>query len=559
MSNLYSRSRQYLSTIIESFSKPERIVFVLLGIVLLAGTLGMVYTVNQTFTVEVPLYGGEYKEGIIGTPRFINPVLAKTDADQDLTRLIYSGLMRNTANGNLEPDLARAYEISEDGLTYSFFLRENLVFHDGTPVTPSDIIFTIDLIQNTATESSEATKWLGVKAEAPNSHTVVFTLTEPFSGFLSNTTVGIVPRHLWQGLAPDQLSFSSLNNQPIGSGPFKVRKLKQTKAGIPIEYQLTAFRRYAHGRPSVENIALHFYQNEEDLIKAFSRKEINGMGTISPKNLVNLDFEILESSPLPRLFSLFFNQANNIALQDKSVRQAIDALINRDELIAVVLGGQGSPLHSPIPINLGVESTPVKSVDGLAILDKAGWKLNADNLRTKNGRPLQFSISTTDTPELRQAAELIQNTLIQAGFDIDLKIFSIGSLEEDVIRNRNFDVLLFGQVLNHDTDLYAFWHSSQSTSPGINISNYSSKNVDELLEQSLAETSQDARLTLYQKIANTITTDLPAVFLYSPNYVYVTNKHIKNFDLGRLTSSQDRFHDVHTWYIKTEKVWTIFN
>lgn len=556
MSNLYSKSRQYLRRVVESFSKPERGIFIFLGLVLAVGTIGVAYKVNQAFTVEVPLYGGEYKEGILGTPRFINPVLARTDADRDLTRLVFSGLMRQVANGSLKPDLARGYEISEDGLTYTFFLRDNIVFHDGNPITPSDIIFTIDLIQNNLTESPEASRWAGVKAEAPNSHTVIFTLTEPFAGFLANTTLGIVPQHLWQGLAADQLSFSSLNNEPVGSGPFKVSKIKQTKAGIPTEYKLSAFRRYAHGKPSVKTITLRFYPNESELIDAFSRQSINGMGAVSPQNLVDLDYEILESSPLPRLFGLFFNRTSNVALQDKAVRQAINLIIDREELISTVLYGQGTAIYGPLPVHQA--STDLPDEDGVEILDNAGWTLNDEGLRTKRGRTLQFSISTSDTLELRQAAEVIQATLVRYGFDVNLRVFDIGNLEEEVIRNRNFDALLFGQVLNHDTDLYAFWHSSQINSPGINISGYSNTEVDKALEASLSETNTAEREKLYQTIATEVNDDLPAIFLYSPNYVYVTNERINNFDLGRLTNGQDRFHDVHTWYVKTEKVWTMF-
>jgi len=121
----------------------EKIAFLVLGIIFISSALAIVWKVNDNFLTRIPAKGGTLSEGIVGTPRFINPLLAISDADRDMTALIYSGLMRADNKGGLELDLAERYEISEDGTIYTFFLRPNLVWHDGKPVTADDIIFTV--------------------------------------------------------------------------------------------------------------------------------------------------------------------------------------------------------------------------------------------------------------------------------------------------------------------------------------------------------------------------------------------------------------------------------
>ena len=160
----------------------------------------MLLKVNQYFIVEVPSSGGIYKEGIVGTPRFINPVLSISDADRDLTSLVYSGLMRQHTDDTLIPDLAETVEISEDGLSYFFKIRDDAVFHDGEPVTSEDIIFTILTTQNPIIKSPKRANWDGITIEKIDDKNLTFHLQQPYAPFLNNTTLGILPKHIWQGV-----------------------------------------------------------------------------------------------------------------------------------------------------------------------------------------------------------------------------------------------------------------------------------------------------------------------------------------------------------------------
>ena len=203
----------------------ERAFLLGLFFVLALSTLFMLSEVIQNFSRKVPASGGSLTEGIIGTPRFINPVIARSEADKDLVALIYSGLMRPNHNGTLIPDLAETYTLSDDGTLYTFTLRANAVFHDGTRLTSEDVIYTIRQIQNPLIDSPLARAWEGVSVSAPDDRTVVFKLDTPYAPFISNATVGIIPQHLWQETTSETFAVHRLNTEPIGSGPFMTNSI----------------------------------------------------------------------------------------------------------------------------------------------------------------------------------------------------------------------------------------------------------------------------------------------------------------------------------------------
>ena len=148
--------------VINSFSLTEKVIFFLFVILFVGSGISLLYQVNKSFMVEVPDYGGTLTEGVVGSPRFINPLLATSDTDRDLSSLIYSGLLKIDSSGELTPDLAESYTISEDSLTYTFILKDKIYFHDGTKVTSDDIVFTIERAQDEVLKSPRKTNWDGV-------------------------------------------------------------------------------------------------------------------------------------------------------------------------------------------------------------------------------------------------------------------------------------------------------------------------------------------------------------------------------------------------------------
>lgn len=328
-----------LDRVISSLSQSEKLVFWILVAVLTISTLSIFSKVNDSVLVEIEAKGGSFTEGIIGSPRLINPVLALSDADRDLVSLVYSGLLKATPEGDLILDLAERYSVSDDGLVYEFSIKEEAVFHDGERVTADDIIFTINKTLDPTLKSAQRANWDGVLIEKIDDRTVHFTLTRPYAPFLQNTTIGILPKHIWNHVDSEQFPFSEINVTPIGSGPYKVSGVKKDSSGVPEVYVLKSFNEYTLNRPFINKITLRFYQNEADLISAFNKGSVDSINSISPEAIAHINPERVERTPLPRIFAVFFNQNTAQIFSNIEVRKALDTATDKDLIVEEVLTG----------------------------------------------------------------------------------------------------------------------------------------------------------------------------------------------------------------------------
>ena len=230
--------------------KLKHIIISTIGLGAIFVTIGVVIASNK-FLVTVPTRGGSISEGIIGTPRFVNPLLAISNADKDMVALVYSGLLRSGKLERYQPDLAENYSVSHDGTVYTFKLRENLYWHDGTPFTARDVVFSIQMAQDDRVKSPKRSSWDGVQVEAVNDLSVKITLKEPYAPFIENTTMGILPEHLWKTVLPEEFALNVFNLKPIGTGPYKVTATEVDATGVPVSIQLAAFDNFALGAPKI--------------------------------------------------------------------------------------------------------------------------------------------------------------------------------------------------------------------------------------------------------------------------------------------------------------------
>ena len=513
--------------VIKAFSLTEKVIFGFFALVFAISGIALLSQVNKSFMVEVPDYGGSLTEGIVGSPRFINPILAISDADRDLTQLIYSGLLKIEGDGTIVPDLAESYTISDDGLEYTFILRDNAYFHDGVKVTADDVIYTVEMAQDSALKSPRKTNWDGVVAKKVDDRTVTFTLKSPYSPFIQNTTLGILPKHIWSKATTEEFQFSQFNVKPIGSGPYKISSITYTGSGLPSEYHLISNNKYSLGKPYITNLILKSYQNETGVTDAYKNGSIESLHGISPKTLpaLNVASDDVILSPLPRVFGVFFNQNVAPIFVNKEVRQALDIAVDKQAIVDSVLGGYGQTISGPIPpktiienaagkLTLGEATTADTLAKAKAVLTKAGWKQNANGIFEKKDKKstvtLAFSISTGDAPELKAAANLLQAQWQALGAAVDVKIFEISDLNQNIIRTRKYDALLFGEIVGKDMDLYPFWHSSQRIDPGLNIALYTNIKADKDLESIRKTTNAAAQQTYFDDFNKQIGSDIPA-------------------------------------------------
>lgn len=531
------------------------------------------------FTKVAPDYGGNTTEGLIGAPKHINPLLAQNnDVDRDLTSLLYAGLVKYNGQGQIENDLAESYDISVDGLTYTFKLRDNLQWHDGQPLTADDVVFTILTVQNADYGSPQRIVWQGVEASNTDDRTVVFKLKNKYAQFLGNATLGILPEHIWGNIKPASFGLSDFNLKPVGSGPYKFSKIRRDSSGNIKSFELTGFEKYRG--PYISKIAFKFYPSEDGLISAYNDGEIDNLGFVSPQKLSSVRFagqlKVLKLH-LPRYFAVFFNQNRSKQLSDKNVRLALNYAADKRKLLEKVLNGNGSIVDSPmLP---GITDMP-KSVEGYEfnldkakqILDDNNWLFPASqsidqtvrekappppkNKKEKPGEPtkLEIKLTTSDWPELVAVGNELKKQWEAIGVRVNFEILPLPELQQ-AIKDRDYEALLFGEVLALDPDPFSFWHSSQKRDPGLNLALYDNKDADKLLEDARQALDRSARLSKYDEFQKIVVKDVPVVFLYSPDYLYAQSAKIKGNDTHLISVPSDRFDTISKWYIETKRVW----
>jgi len=538
---------------VRSLPASDRLIaYVLFGIAaatLIAGA----FALQRSFLVAEPAYGGSFREGLVGTPRFVNPLLALTDTDRDLARLTYAGLMGTAADGSLVPVLAERYEVADTGLVYTFTLREDATFHDGTPVTADDVVFTVQKAQDPGLKSPEFPNWAGIRAEAVDSRTVRFTLPKAYAPFLEKTTLGVLPAHLWRSVSNQQFPFSPLMVRPVGAGPFEVESVRQDRDGTITGYSVRAFGGYVLGRPYLDRISFRIYDEEDDLALALANGKVDSAYGIPAEGAV--------TAPYARVFGVFFNPNTNAAFEELSVRRALSLAINRDAITSSILGGYAAPVMGPVPPGSGINVTPVPSLenrirDAAAALEDAGWAYDEEaRIWAKGEESLRVTLRTSNVPELKVIGQQIQSDWAALGVPTSLELFEPSDLTQNVIRPRRYDALLFGMVVGRDRDLYAFWHTAERSDPGLNIALYSNTEVDALLERLRGQSDPTLRTEALQAVETQIASEYPAAFTHAPEFVYKAPSGVKGITLPQIASPSDRFSTASTWYRYTQEVW----
>lgn len=537
--------------------------FYFLWVILIGSIIASGLIFYYSHTKAVPAYGGEYIEGIVGQPIHVNPLLASSnETDADLSRLIYSGLFKYDADGRISPDLAESYDLSDDKTTYTVHLRTGVTWHDGEPMNADDVAFTINLLSDPSYKSPLRSNWQGITTKVLDDHTIEFKIDKPYVGFLSNLTFGILPKHLWNSVTANNFALNPMNLKPIGTGPFEYNSSQKDSDGNITSYTLVSNPDYFAGRPYISKMTFDFYTDEDSALAALNSKKIMGIGGLSSEKLD--DIKVQKSTAvyklsLPRYFAVFFNQTKSIPIASDEVRQALSLATDRQEIIEKVLDGNGQPAYSPfLPGMVGYSSDlaqPQFDVEKAnQLLDSKGWTRGSDGFRSKDGQALEINLVTTDWNVLTQTAEILKTQWAKVGAKVNINSLSISDVQENYIRPREYEALLFGQVVGADPDPYSFWHSSEKKDPGLNLSLFGNDTTDKLIEDGRSEFDQQKRAQDYIDLQKAIAAEIPAIFLYSPSYIYPVSRSVKGIHLKNLISPSGRFNDAASWYINTKRV-----
>jgi peptide/nickel transport system substrate-binding protein len=534
-----------------------------LGIVLIFIILSQ--SVPDLTTVEVPVAGGTYVEGVLGYTDRINPILAPpmiqaNPVEKDLSSLVFDGLTTLDQTGQISPCLAIDWEVSEDGSVYDFHLRPGVHWHDGAPFTAADVAFTVQALQDPGYQGPPALSelWRNVTVEQLDETSVRFTLQEPFPSFLYYTNIGILPAHLLSNVPAAELPTHDFSTQhPVGTGMFQVESIAADRV------ILAANPDYWGAKPFLNRFETWFFGNWDDLLLSYDRGEIQGFHPPSPDNLAdlaklpNLQIYSAQSTGLGIIY-LNLKSESLPFLQQTEVRQALLYALDRQSLIDQALDGQGVIAHSPISSILWAHDPSVRQYGydperAIGLLDASGWMdSDGDRVRDKEGVALSLTLLTSDDPSQTQLGQLVVNQWRAIG--VDAKLQSVdGTALTELIRNRDFDAALTDIGLTADPDPYPLWHSTQVES-GQNFAGFQNEEADVVMEEARFSADPEQRAELYRSFQQIFAEAVPSLPIYYPVYSYAVDTKIREVQISPLLRTSDRFRNIADWYAQTEEI-----
>ena len=532
----------------------------LLLFVLLWGCLvGQIRALDGHFQSLQPIPGGIYTEGIVGDFTNASPLYATSQVDQSVSHLLFASLFKYDDSNHLVGDLASGYSVDSTGKVYTVQLKPNLIWQDGVPLTAQDVAFTYGIIQNPDALSVLNKSWQGIKVAAVNDSSVTFTLPNVLGSFPYNMTNGIIPEHLLKSVAPGEMRSVSFNTEnPVGAGPFSWHTIEVTGESPETrqsQIAMSPFNQYNGGAPKLASFVIHAFHNADQLDASFRKQELTAANfTDIPKDTADNKAIVTNDFLLSAADMVFFKQANPI-LADVAVRKALVQSVNVDAIIDN-LGYATRPVRGPFLLGqLGYDKTQTQPAFDTAVaaakLDAACWTPRGDGIRTKAGKPLQFTLYAQNMSESR----LVSDQLVRAWRSIGVKVTVRLQSSEDLQRSiagREYDALLYGISIGTDPDVFVYWHSSQYDvrSSGLNFAGYKSKAADVSLEAGRTRIEPDLRVVKYKPFLQAWQQDTPALGLYQPRFDYLTHGTVYGLKTHTLNSNIDRFSNVQNWEIR---------
>ncbi|MDO4760017.1 MAG: ABC transporter substrate-binding protein [Candidatus Saccharibacteria bacterium] len=482
--------------------------------------------------------GGSYTEGTVGKVNSLNPLFAVTDSEKALSRLLFATLSTVDYSGHIAPGLAKSIHTSEDGRTWTIKLRDNLKWSDGEPITNEDVLFTTSLIKNSAVSSIYDTNLSNVRV-AEEDGKIVFTLPSIYADFDSALTFPILPKHILGNVDPKTLIENSFSTSPVTSGAFTYNATQTPSTGEKIFY-LSANPSYYKGKPLLNSFAIHTYEDKGDLISDLNAGKITATAALSPaeKNLVTSSTIYEKQTSISSGVYAFLNTSKD-PLKSKSLRQTIKRAINLDEIRAVTDGNPA--LDYPLTdaqIQLSKYPAPI------------GYNLDsAKSTVASDFSGITLSIATVNSGYLPVVAETFADSLRDAGIEVNVTAYTENQdFISSIVTKRNYDILIYEIELGADPDLFAYYHSSQASQSGLNLSNYKNSLIDDLILGARETTDDSLRLAKYESFLGYWVDDVPAIGLYRTNISYFYNKNVRTFsDDSHMVTALDRFVNVETW------------
>ena len=537
----------------------------LLLFVVLAGCLVVqLQGLSGHYQVVRPMAGGTFTEGVLGTFTNANPLFARGLVNETVSHLVFAGLFTYDSQNHLVGNLARGYDVDARGTTYTVHLKPNLTWQDGQRLTADDVVFTYHTIQNPDVQSPLASGWDGIAVAKKDAYTVTFTLPNPLGSFPYTLTNGIVPAHLLDHVAASDLRSNDFNTiHPVGSGPFEWSALQvenSEPAHARVLIALKPFAGYVGGQPKLEGFVVSTYANQEQLVAAFRKQKVDSLvGLSSPPSDLSSNMNVQHYDPLLTAETMTFFNTTSPVMNDAAVRRS---LVQATDTAAIrsKLGYTTRAVDEPLlPGQLGYDRTYRQSGYDVAAakagLDKAGWITGHDGVRSKGVLVLEVNLYAANTPENSLVTHLLRHYWQAVGAKVQLHLLGDQDLQS-AVNSHDYDALLYGISIGVDPDVFVYWDSSQTDprSTRLNLSLYKSAAADASLEAGRTRLDPSLRIIKYRPFLQAWQQDAPALALYQPRFVYITDKKLYGFDAKVLNTPADRLNQVQAWEFRTAKV-----
>ncbi len=542
------------------------ITWVSLLTLLIGGVIVQGLSLSGYYQTLRPVPGGIYDEGVLGRFTNANPLYATSDANATVSHLIFAGLFAYDGEGKLVGDLARSYSVDTRGTTYTVYLKPHLKWQDGRPLTSADVAFTYSLIQNPDAQSPLRSSWQGVTVTAPNPRTVVFKLPDQLASFPYDLTNGIVPKHLLARIQPAGMRSANFNTvDPVGAGPFSWQAVQVVGASDPAtsveQIALTPFAGYQGGDPKLQKFVVEVFASRTQLAQAFEDGQLTAVeGLRSVPAKVSKNKSVIQHSLLLRAANMVFFKTSSGVLADTQVRQALVQAANVPRIISH-LGYLTRAVKEPLLIGqLGYDPSYAQAGFNLAtakkLLDADGWTAGKYGIRSKNGQQLSFTLSASDTPEYHMVTSELQQDWRALGAKVNIQLQDATDFQ-NTLSYHNYDAVLYGISIGVDPDVFVYWDSSQAdirSANRLNLSEWSNPTADNSLEAGRTRLDPLLRVVKYKPFLKAWQQDAPALGLYQPRLLYLTNGPVAGLNSHAINTVTGRFDNVQNWEIREVKV-----
>jgi len=525
---------------------------------LLIGASGLqLYWYQQSYRATAAATDGTYAEAVLGPVETLNPIFARSSAEESASRLMFSRLMTYDTEGTLSYDLAESITLSKNSRTYTLKIRPDARWHDGTYVRAKDVVFTVNTLKDPETRAT-ISGWDDISVSAEDDRTVSFTLPAVFAAFPHALSfLPILPEHILRDVAPSALRENAFSNNPVGSGPFAFRFIQSIDANESrrVVY-LGRNLEYHGGAPKLERFQLHVYESSDTIVRALNVSEVNAATDVSVSDLARVSQSRYDTSrhPINNGVYALFNTDTGV-LSDRDVRKALQVGTDTAALREAV--GPDTPALSLPFIDGQVEGAPkapaFNKKQAAEFLSEAGWRLNDDGLRQKGETTLRLNVVTIRNSDQERVLEALQEQWRGLGISVTTSIVDPSdpaqNFAQNILQPRNYDVLIYQLAIGGDPDVYPYWHSSQ-VSGGSNLSNYKNSASDDALASARDVTEKDLRDAKYVTFARQWLRDAPAIGLYQSTSQYIANKGVSAQPVRQsIIGATDRYSDVLYWTV----------